>query len=558
MTIIIKHKWNKKKVEKLVKFLYTAKARHDPMTQYMKNELNKETLYFLLQNPKLFANYYLYQQFIELYFPELIENHPNFTQALIHMAVINGARKQQQARQLRHQKMYEINYQRLINDIRQIRQDKRIKHTMQLNVDLNKILRETTIDLTTQHEQTIEKTIKQLNKAIEENGLIEVPNIKQNKKLQEKLTKLEKQIIRENKRLEKNKTNRILWQKARLLDDKYKPTYKVWNQHPNPKTRHNLTDGQKVKLEEKFIVINDKTGDIDYVDYPGDWTCSPSNSANCLCSLSFTNDPTGYKPHETLNQEKREKSEKIQKENQFRKDKRQYLIQNEELPDYIRNDSEYTFSRFGNKLFIKLNLNKRMRKIGDKYNDNLYNRISKKFNTTLLEYEKIEGTLKHKAIHIWTGNKHEIFNQWIKRGKEALFNKVPIELEEDTHKLFKDIKNELIAQEVPIDTDIVVFKGTSEEIGIHLEGNKLKFTEFTATSLNEQTAKNFIRNKNGKRYIYEIHVPKGTKIIPILQQGRHPHQSEILFSEEHTFIEGQRYNDPSDENTIRVPILLTS
>ena len=140
----------------------------------------------------------------------------------------------------------------------------------------------------------------------------------------------------------------------------------------------------------------------------------------------------------------------------------------------------------------------------------------------------------------------------------ALCFNVPLELEEDTHKLFKNIKKDLISQETPMDTNIVVFKGTTEELGIHSEGNELKFTEFTATSLNEQTAKNFIRNKNGKRYIYEIHIPKGTKIIPILQQGSNPHQSEILLSENHTFIEGQRYKDPYDENTIRVPILLTS
>ena len=42
-----------------------------------------------------------------------------------------------------------------INAFNQIRNDKRIKHTMQLNVDLDKILRETTIDLTIQHEQVL-------------------------------------------------------------------------------------------------------------------------------------------------------------------------------------------------------------------------------------------------------------------------------------------------------------------------------------------------------------------------------------------------------------------
>ncbi|WP_292474206.1 hypothetical protein [Methanosphaera sp.] len=313
--IILKHKWNKKKVRKLVDYLYTAKASHDPMTHYMNKELSNEMLYYLLQNPSHFANYYFYQQFVEMYFPEFASEHPTYTNMLIQMAMVNDMKR----RQRRHQRMYEINYQRLLNDTRQIRNDKRITHNMQLNVDLDRILRETTIDLTAQHEQTLERTINQLNKAIEKEGLIDIPDIKKNKKLQEKLEKYRKQIIRENKRLEKNKTNRVLWQKARLLDDKYKPTFKVWDQHPNPKTRHNLTDGQKVKLEEKFIVINDKTGDIDYVDYPGDWTCSASNSANCLCTLSFTNDPKGYKPHEKLNEYYKKKSEKIKSQNTLNK-----------------------------------------------------------------------------------------------------------------------------------------------------------------------------------------------------------------------------------------------
>lgn len=309
--LILKHKWDKKKVRKLVDYLYTAKTRRDPMTQYMKKELNSEMLYYLLQNPSLFANQYLYQQFVEMYFPDFAGEHPQFIGMLIQMAVANDMRRRQQRR---HQRMYEINYQRLRHDTRQIRQDKRITHTMKLNVDLDKILRETTIDLTAQHEQILQRTIDQLNKAIEKEGLIDIPDIKKNPKLQEKLDKLNKQIERENKRLEKNKTNRVLWQKARLLDDKYKPEFKVWDQHLNPKTRHNLTDGQKVKLEEKFIVINDKTGDIDYVDYPGDWTCSASNSANCLCTLSFTNDPIGYVEHKNLVEDYKSKSEKIKQD----------------------------------------------------------------------------------------------------------------------------------------------------------------------------------------------------------------------------------------------------
>lgn len=228
-----------------------------------------------------------------------------------------------------------------------------------------------------------------------------------------------------------------------------------------------------------------------------------------------------------------------------------------EIPKYIKKDSEYTYSKFGNKLFLKFNLKKRIRKIRNEYNDDLYNRITKKYGATLKEYKESKDSLKGQAIKLWTGYKHELFNDWIKNGKKVLINKVPPEFEEITHKKFKEIKKELKSMEVEIEEDIVVFKGTNEKIGFKNENNQNQFKEFTATSLNEQTARNFAKYKGGK-YIYEIHVPKGSKIIPILQQGNHPNQSEILFTEEHTFIEGEPYPDPEDENIIRMPLLLTS
>ena len=526
------------------------------MTHYMNDELDSETLFYLLRNPSLFVSQSLYYDFVQRYFPSFVERHPQLTQSLVQMYLANEYRRRQERQ---NQRMFELNFKRVSDEINRNRRNKRLPDNLNVTVQLNNILHDTAKRMTSEHRRQLDYHLNRIQKdldKISKDGLIKNVDIKNNPEIQELRKKHQQQIQRQNKRIEKNKENRVKWMTEQLQENPHK--YKVWQQTPNPKTRHTETNGQKVKLEEQFIVINDKTGDIDYVDYPGDWTCSPSNKENCLCNITFTNNPTGYKPQHQLKTEYQQQAQKIKQQKQFMKDKQQYLIQNEKLPDYITDDSEYTFSKFGDKLFIKLNLNKRMRKIGDKYNDTLYNKISEKFNSTISEYKKIEGTLKHKAIHIWTGNKHQIFNQWIKRGKEALFNKVPLELEEDTHKLFKNIKKDLISQETPMDTNIVVFKGTTEELGIHSEGNELKFTEFTATSLNEQTAKNFIRNKNGKRYIYEIHIPKGTKIIPILQQGSNPHQSEILLSENHTFIEGQRYKDPYDENTIRVPILLTS
>ena len=61
---------------------------------------------------------------------------------------------------------------------------------------------------------------------------------------------------------------------------------KVWAWTPNERTRHQDMDWQTVDLDAKFTVVNDVTGDTDYLLFPRDIendTNNCSNTCNCLC-----------------------------------------------------------------------------------------------------------------------------------------------------------------------------------------------------------------------------------------------------------------------------------
>ena len=98
-----------------------------------------------------------------------------------------------------------------------------------------------------------------------------------------------------------------------MMKTKNKPQYKRWNWTQNNATRHTCNDGQIVPLEEKFIIINDKTGDLDYMDYPGDWSASASNTANCLCGITFTDNLKGAEDYPKFKQKNKKKQRKYKK-----------------------------------------------------------------------------------------------------------------------------------------------------------------------------------------------------------------------------------------------------
>ncbi|OED30343.1 hypothetical protein [Methanosphaera sp. WGK6] len=191
----------------------------------------------------------------------------------------------------RRQQIYKINYQRLHYDANKLLNNKNIRNNIHNTAEINRIRRTTTQELTDIHGQVLDNQIRQTRNGIQRikpESIIH-DNMDHEKKIQDILDKRKKYIHNTNKRLEKNKDNRVKWRGERLKDTPAK--YKVWKYTPNPRTRHACNDGQTMELEEKFIIQNCKTGQVDEMDYPGDWKGSLENTINCLCDLEFTNTP---------------------------------------------------------------------------------------------------------------------------------------------------------------------------------------------------------------------------------------------------------------------------
>lgn len=343
---------SRRKLLKAINYLYTAKAYSDAMTHYMTDTLDDITLFELLRNPSFFMNVSIYNQFKQKYFPQMnitTYNTYNPNSTLYRTLVEQTIRQNMTTPEQRRQRIYNINYERLQRDARKIRQNKQIPDNTPTTTRINNILNNTTRDLTDQHEKLMNRQIEQLTKEIqklreEDQPIIKTPNIKENPEVKKLREKHRKEITRHNKRLEKNKDNRVKWMTERLKDKPRK--YKVWNYTPNPKTRHHGNDGQKVPIEEKFIIINDKTGDLDYMDYPGDWSASASNTINCLCDITFTDDPKGAEDYPLFKQRKQEEAKTIQKKyeqvKEDREESRRIRTRDEILKELKKKEKEKT------------------------------------------------------------------------------------------------------------------------------------------------------------------------------------------------------------------------
>lgn len=63
---------------------------------------------------------------------------------------------------------------------------------------------------------------------------------------------------------------------------------KTWIWSQLEKTRHSQMDGETVALTESFEVVNEVTGDIDYLRFPGDVENDHSNCSNiCNCGCTY-------------------------------------------------------------------------------------------------------------------------------------------------------------------------------------------------------------------------------------------------------------------------------
>lgn len=95
--------------------------------------------------------------------------------------------------------------------------------------------------------------------------------------------------------LERYKTANLDYQKGIIENQQAereglpKPnTSKTWIWSTLEKTRHSKMDGETVRYTEKFEVINEVTGDVDYLRFPSDIENDTSNCSNiCNCGCSF-------------------------------------------------------------------------------------------------------------------------------------------------------------------------------------------------------------------------------------------------------------------------------
>ncbi len=538
---------HKKKLLKVIDYLYTAKAYDDAMTHYMMDAIDDATLFELLRNPSLFMNIALYNQFTRKYFPQ-INTSSDIQRAgtPLHRTIIEQTIKQNMTTpEQRRQRIYKINYEQLLRDSNRIRQNKQVPNTTTNNVRIYNIQNKTTRDLTEQHEKLINSQIDKLEKEFRElveqdEPIIKGPNIKENEEIKKLRKEHKKQIARQNKTLSKNKDNRVKWMTERLKD---KPRiYKVWNQTPNPKTRHTITDGQKVPLEEKFEVINDQTGQIDMMDYPGDWKGSPANTANCLCELSFTDDDSDvYDPQKKSVQDEykdlKEYQENLKKyideilehNTKTQKELReQYIKENGKLPDYITDEkTEIAFTEYNGKSNIIHLFGGKSQLILDKRtgqsNDVLYNNIAKYFHATVKDYEKS----KYKQTYdFYTGKGFINFNTWKRVGDSYLTNELHLSSSEvkQQKKVYTEKEKELMELAVPLGINTMVYRGQKDIFHDLNQGSEGVWASFTSTSLGIGSAWGYA---NGN-YIYEIPLKEYNKVIPILQQGVNTKEIEML------------------------------
>lgn len=131
-----------------------------------------------------------------------------------------------------------------------------------------------------------EKYIKYLPKLTIQETKVNIMNDKGYKELE----KLKKEIKLKDEKFEKYKQEQEE-KLIKFLKNDYGNyyTYKVWIWSGLDKTRHSQMDNETVEINDKFTVINEKTGETDYLDYPCDIEnyTNPSNIINCACNVEY-------------------------------------------------------------------------------------------------------------------------------------------------------------------------------------------------------------------------------------------------------------------------------
>lgn len=104
-----------------------------------------------------------------------------------------------------------------------------------------------------------------------------------------------KELNRLSRDLEKYKQNHLTYEKAKIENNQAQREglgsvnqTKTWIWSTLEDTRHEELDGETVGLYEKFEVTNSKTGDVDYLRFPGDIDNDHNNCSNiCNCGCSY-------------------------------------------------------------------------------------------------------------------------------------------------------------------------------------------------------------------------------------------------------------------------------
>lgn len=249
--------------------LCTMKSKDDPISNFIKDLLKNYTILYLLRNPILFGTREVYDRFREEYMK------PNDNVMLTEVALLTAGHSVS----LINKRLNSQNQQLVNSYSKRITNDKNVADDTETLSKVNKYKNDTVPKLTEQHEQIINGQASKVHN-IKESSLTDMHAVTGVFNTQQKM------IDRIEDKILNSLTNEILLT-GMLLRYINQPRYKIWHYTPNPLTRHSGMEGQVVRLEDDFEVVNDTTGDTDMMQYPGDWTGSPSNTANCMCVLEF-------------------------------------------------------------------------------------------------------------------------------------------------------------------------------------------------------------------------------------------------------------------------------
>ncbi|RAP45028.1 MAG: hypothetical protein BZ136_08490 [Methanosphaera sp. rholeuAM74] len=573
-----------KTIQKIRQYLHTRKAQLDPITRYLLT-LNKDYLY-----------YYLWLH------PQAIQDPTTRQQILQYYLKGNTFRRETlDYYHDKHSPTLDYNLRNLIRDntnynIEKHGNNQRRTNNIQINLDKQNLRNNIYQDLLDKyrqlHHDTMDNVIK--DAPTPENPIDDEKQSDTKKKIDDILKKHREKMDKRHKKIQKDAENKIKWRTELTKDPSERKKYKIWIQHPNPKTRHTITNGQKVPLEEKFEVINDRTGQIDFLDHPGDGKGSIGNIANCYCTMEFTDDdsnlynPDKYSVTDAYEElvEKTEKLEKMLSKKAIKLTNDATLLGSKEDIPWIITSLKLGYKQHRRMRITDLNkaLEKRDGLLTNGYLKSDFNleiahgkiwlehttlsRDSLKLdsltkNTNSHSYNTIAELLRGRAIDITSYSPEErnaldfysrdefysTFNSWqrsnfsdeiiesaVNNEQSLLYGRDKTEINE----LFRKNYDVLKQMQIELNEDMIMYHGQRRLYDS--DGEELKeigeWDNTISLGLFRQSGEKYATDDDGnKNILYRIYVPKGTKITPILQMSQPDYidESEVLLGKGHKY-----------------------